>query len=125
MTFDLSLLDTRAASDAGVWLTLQDIHGNDVIDDEGKAVQFHLCGRDTAVVKEAFKSLAGKEGEALDEASTQVLAKCVKGWSQNIGIDGKTLDFSAENAVKLLRIPHIGDWVLREVMNRANFTTKK
>lgn len=124
MAFNPQSLDTRAASDAGVFVTLKDVEGNEVWAD-GKPVQFRLVGRDSAVAKEAFSLVDGKSGDALTAASEEALSKCVKGWSDNIeGDDGKPLAFNKENLAKLIAIPHIGEWLLGEVMRRANFTTK-
>ena len=125
MSFDLASLDTRIASDEGVWLTLLDISGKDVLDDEGAPVQFKLIGRDSAVAKEAFGEVAGKEGGALSAASVNALAKCVKGWSDNLTMGGKAFEYSEENARTLAAVPHIQGWIASEVVNRANFTPPK
>ena len=119
MGFNLASLDTRAAADAGVWLTLTDIHGNDVFGDDGEPVQFLIVGRDSAIAKEAFRLIKGKEGEALEGAALTALAKCVKGWSDNLDED-----FTDANVRKALEIPHVQEWAMKQVLDRANFTTK-
>jgi hypothetical protein len=114
MAFNPASLDTRAKSDEGVWLTLTDLNGEEIFDG-GKPVQLHIMGKDSAVVKEMLNEMDLKAHE-VNDGNAEIAAKFVKGWSDNI---------EAKTALELVEVPVIREFVIRAVVDRANFTNKK
>lgn len=108
MAFNPASLDTRAASDEGVWFTITDLNGKEIHED-GEPVQLRIAGRDSAVVKEAITN----PGDGAEQA--EKVATIIKGWSKNL---------QAESALELAAIPHIAEFVVKKALARVNFTMK-
>lgn len=108
MAYDPASLDTRANSSEGVWFTLTDLNGDDIIDG-GKPVQIKLYGKDSAVAKSVIDAIEA------NEKPEKALALLVAEWSDNLEV---------ESAESLVSIPHVADWVYKHATSRANFTMK-
>ena len=115
---DISLLDTRAASDAGVWFDLVDLEGRPLSDEKGP-LKLRIAGKDSAVAKQVLSDIA----EAPEGAEVApLIAPILLEWTENVELGGK-LPVTRENAVKILSFPHFQDFVLSKSSVRANFST--
>ena len=60
--------------------------------------------------------------EDLEEEGIVTVAACITGWSANIELDGKPLEFSRSNAKLLItRLRWIGEQIDLAIADRANF----
>lgn len=129
---DLSSLDTRkAAGDGAKYQLRHPVEDTPITTDDGKPVTITVIGTDSEAFRRAAQAQANsrlKHGqrsrvtaETVESDATDLLVACTTGWS-GIVVDGKELDFSAENARALYdRFPWIREQVSAFAAERANF----
>jgi hypothetical protein len=132
---DLSNLDTvAAASEGAVMPLLHPVSRAPLKTDDKKPITLTLLGYDSIQFQdfERIKINRRLNGEDAPERSAEAheadkletLSLCVKSW-QNIIVDGKALECTAENVRMVLkRFPWIREQVDLFVGNRANFLPK-
>lgn len=108
MAFNLATIDTRAASEQGVWFTITDLDDAEIFEGD-KPVQLLLAGKDSAVAQEVAREVMSTK----DAAKT--VAKLILGWSANL---------EAKSAEEIAAVPHVQDFILKKVRDRVNFTPK-
>lgn len=60
--------------------------------------------------------------EDLEEEAIATVAACITGWSSNLELDKKSLDFSRANAKLLItRLRWVGEQIDQAIADRANF----
>lgn len=131
-SFDLSTLDTVAASNAGTDIELFHPATN-----EDLGITITVLGRDSAEFKRvqteqsrrrmskmqksgSYKATAIPASE-MEQDSIDLLASCTKGW-KNLAYQGADLPFSFDNAVMIYAaMPWIREQIDQAVSDRANF----
>ena len=112
--------------------------GTELLDDKGNKMTLSLVGLDSKQYQEKNRSILNKRlrqpsavkskvkatAEEFEASSIELLAACVIGW-KNIQWDGAYLEFSKENALRLLtEVPFIKDSVDEFVHERSNFISQ-
>lgn len=109
---EVSILDPRTGDDLGIRIR---VCGPDS-DRQKKAVQKQVDARLRR------RSTAPLTAEELDADGLRLLANCILSWSE-IVVDSASLEFSVDNAVKLMqRFPFIREQIDVVAGNRAGFT---
>lgn len=130
----LQQFDTVSASEEGAWLHLK-IPGSDekayLDEDQKKPLRIKLKGPDsdtwTAFQRKAMR--AKQNDKSVDETTNEdakLFAKMTVAWENIPDDSGDSLEFTAENAIKLYRkYKDIRIQALRFVMDQANFTKRQ
>ena len=133
MTNILKMFDTVSSSEQGAWLHLT-APGSDehvyIDDKQKKPMRILLKGPDsdiwTAFQRKAMKSQAKEKSHddtVLEDA--KLFAKMTLGFDNIPDSEGKSLEFTYENALRLYRdYKDIRMQALRFVMSQSNFTLK-
>lgn len=138
--FDVTSLDTKKASEAGARLFL--IHPatkRRLIGGDGKEIFWTIIGKHAEGYQKASLRLQNKKlkelqgsgprstAEELEENTTELLAACVVGWSDNFVFDGEVPAFSQAKARAILSDPRV-KWIREQVEgfagDIANFLTE-
>lgn len=135
MTFDLTKLDTRAKSEAGVDMKI--FHPSTlapIMNDEGKPITITLKGRNSAAYKTAFRTVQerGRERQArgvraneeeIRADEIEFLSAVTVGWTFT-ELDGQPFPFNQDNSRRLWsdeRFTWILEQATRFAANDGNF----
>jgi len=129
---DLATLDTSATADKGAVMTLlHPVSRQPLRDGEGREVTLILAGQDSEAFRKAQRAATNKRlsakgrtkltAEELEAEAIELLARCTLGWT-GIAFDGRPLDHSAANAVRLYeRLPWVREQADEFIADRANY----
>lgn len=125
--FDLNQFNTQTASDVAKTMTLVDpFTGNVARDANGDTITFQVLGMQSTVARNAMNANSRKKSKSQEQDGAELLASLTTGWSDNVGLKGKKLPYSFDNAVELyLALDSVARQVLSFASDLANYEPKK
>jgi hypothetical protein len=124
---DLSKLNTQKAANQSADVVLVNPFNGEVLkDSKGGKVVINVMGFQSEAARNKIASQKRVKHADQEKQGAELLATLTTGWTDNIELDGKKLDYSFDNAVMLYERE---DWVARQVLdvatNIANYEPKK
>ncbi len=127
---DLSELEPKT----GATIPLRHPVTNEPLEDSTGPLTIDIVGIDSPQFQARQRQIANKRlatagnrkskltAEDLEEEAIGTLAACITGWSANVALDGKPLEYSRSNAKLLLtRLIWVREQVDAAIADRANF----
>lgn len=124
---DLSKLNTQKAANQSAEVVLVNPFNGEVLkDSKGGKIVINVMGFQSEAARNKIASQKRAKHADQEKQGAELLATLTTGWTDNIELDGKKLDYSFDNAVMLYERE---DWVARQVLdvatNIANYEPKK
>lgn len=136
MAFDLSTLDSKAASEAGTTIEIISPATGEPLLDDGEPVTITIIGIDSAKLRGIARKLndrrmtdirkgknADFDSEVADEEKAKLYAAATIEW-EGIALDGSVLECSERNAKKLYsdpRFPWLVEQIDKAIADRQRF----
>lgn len=136
MAFDLSTLDSKAASEAGTTIEIISPATGEPLLDDGKPVAITIIGIDSAKLRGIARKLndrrmtdirkgknADFDSEVADEEKAKLYAAATIAW-EGIALDGSVLECNDRNAKKLYsdpRFPWLVEQIDKAIADRQRF----
>jgi hypothetical protein len=128
---DLATLEPKP----GATITLRHpVSGEPLVDDKNVPVTIDIVGVDSPQFQTRRRSIANKRltaagnrksrmtAEDLEVEAIGTLVSCVTGWSSNLELGGRPLEYSRTNARELLtRLAWVREQIDEAIADRANF----